>query len=229
MPEHLRSPGPLSLLAGCLLPVAGALAITQPAAGGVGLAAEAAAYGWLARDLSRVLARLGLGCLAAAGIGFTTWLYGGHSWSAATGAGCRILYLVAPSALLLPQIRPSALGDALAQRLHLPARGVVAATAALQRLDSLGAQWQQIVRARRARGMGQDGGPVRRLRAAAGSAFALLVAALRQAGMLAVAMDVRGFATAEQRTWAEPAPWTVLDTWVVAVAATLAVLPWLLR
>jgi energy-coupling factor transport system permease protein len=227
--ELAPSPGPLALLAGCLLPVTGAFAITQPRVGLLGLAAQVVAYGWLAGDLRRVVPRLGLSCFAAGGIGFTTWLYGGHSGADAAAAACRILYLVLPSALLAWRIRPSALGDALAQRLRLPARGVVAATAALQRLDSLGDQWQQISRARRARGLGPGGGPARRLRSASGSAFALLVAAMRQAGMLAIAMDVRGFAGARQRTWAERSPWTARDTVVVVLAGALAALPWLLR
>jgi energy-coupling factor transporter transmembrane protein EcfT len=167
--------------------------------------------------------------VAAAGIAVTTWLYGGHSVSTAGGAALRILYLVLPSALLAARIRPSALGDALAQRLHLPARGVVAATAVLQRIESLGDQWQQIQRARRSRGLGLEGGPVRRVKGAAGSAFALLVVALRQAGTMAVAMDARGFAGANERTWAEPAPWRPIDTVVVALAGGLGILPWLLR
>jgi energy-coupling factor transport system permease protein len=222
-------PGPLSLLAGCLLPVIGAVAVESPNAGAVGIAAEVLAFGWLVRDAQVALQRLALGCVAAAGIGFTTWLYGGHALGDAAAAGCRILYLVVPSALLAPLIRPSPLGDQLAQRLQLPARGVVAATAALQRLESLGDQWHQIQRARRVRGLGPDGGPSRRLRWTAAMAFALLVVALRQTGTLAVAMDARGFAGASSRTWAEPAPWRPADTLVVALAAALAVLPWLLR
>jgi energy-coupling factor transport system ATP-binding protein len=55
------------------------------------------------------------------------------------------------------------------------------------------------------------------------------VAALRQTGTLAVAMDARGFAGADRRTWAEPAPWRSGDTLVIASAGALAVLPWLLR
>lgn len=223
-----HAPGPLSLLAGCLLPVVGAFAIRAPVAGALAVAAEVVAFGWLVRDWRGVLRRLAFGGVAAAGIATTTWLYGGHSLGIAAAAALRILYLVVPSALLAPLIRPSALGDALAQRLHLPARGVVAATAALQRLDSLGDQWQQIQRARRARGMGIDGAPLRRVKGTAAGAFALLVVALRQAGRLAVAMDARGFAGASDRTWAEPAPWRRLDTLVLALAGCLAVLPWLL-
>lgn len=222
-------PGPLSLLAGCLIPVVGAFAIRSASVGAVGLTAECVAFGWLVRDARSSLQRLAFGLVAAAGIAFTTWLYGGHQLTEAAAAALRILYLVVPSALLAPLIRPSALGDALAQRLHLPSRGVVASTAALQRLSSLGEQWQVISRARRARGLGIDGGLARRARGLAGTAFALLVVALRQAETTAVAMDARGFADATDRTWAEAAPWRGGDTLVVALAAALAALPWLLR
>lgn len=229
MSSSAWSPGPLALLAGCLLPVGGAFAIASPGYGAVALAAEVAAFGWLVRDPRAVLQRLLLGGVAAFGLGLTTWLYGGHSSDAAVAAALRILYLVTPSALLAPLLRPSPLGDALAQRLRLPARSVVAATAALQRLDSLGDQWQQIQRARRARGLGLDGGAGRRLIGSGAAAFALLVVALRQTSLLAVAMDARGFDGARQRTWAEPAPWRLSDTFVLGLAAGLAVLPWLLR
>jgi energy-coupling factor transport system permease protein/energy-coupling factor transport system ATP-binding protein len=73
-----------------------------------------------------------------------------------------------------------------------------------------------------------DGGPVRRLRASGGGAFALLVLAMREAGHLSMAMDARGFAAAHRRTWAEPAPWTATDNLLLAVATCLAALPWLL-
>jgi energy-coupling factor transport system permease protein len=227
--NRVAGAGPLPLLAACLLPVVGALAISAPAAGALAVGAEVAAFGWLVRDLRGVLRRLAFGCVAATGVAATTWLYGGHSGGVAAAAALRIGYLVLPSAMLAHLIEPSALGDALAQRLHLPARGVVAATAVLQRLDSLGEQWQQVQRARRARGLGLDGGPIRRVKGAAASAFALLVVALRQAGTLAVAMDARGFAAATGRTWAEPAPWRLVDSVVAALAAGSAVLPWLLR
>jgi energy-coupling factor transport system permease protein len=224
----LRSPGPLSLLAGCLLPVTGAFALATPGAGAVAVGAEVAAFGWFVNDFRSALRRLAFGAVAAAGIAVTTWLYGGHHAGVAVAAALLVLSLLLPSALLGPLIRPSLLGDALAQRLHLPARAVLAATAVLQRLDSLGDFWQQIQRARRARGMGLDGGLVRRVRGSAASAFALLVIALRQAGTLAVAMDARGFASATGRTWAEPAAWRLSDTFVLVLAGGLGVLPWLL-
>ena len=223
------TPGPLSLLAGCLLPVAGAFAIRSAEPGLVGIGAELMAFGWLARDWRRTLRGLAFGAIAAAGIALTTWLYGGQDPNTTGAAALRILYLVLPSALLGPLIRPSALADHLAQRLHLPARAVVAASAALQRVDAIGDSWRQVQRARRSRGLGADGTPVRWVRASAGSAFALLVTELRQAGLLAVAMDARGFETAHRRTWAEDAPWHRADTVVLALAVGLGALPWLLR
>ncbi len=168
--------------------------------------------GWLARDVRSSAGRLVLGLVAATSILISTWLYGGRDADEALGAGLRILFIVLPAALLTPSIQPSQLGDHLAQRLRLPARTVVASVAALQRLDATLDQWQTIQRARRARGLGLDGGLRRRARGSAASAFALLVVSLRQTGDTAMAMDARGFAGATRRTWAEPAPWTWGDS-----------------
>lgn len=222
-------PGALSLLSACLLPVLGGVAINSPRVGVVCVLAEAVALGWLAVDVRGSAVRLAVALLAAGSIAGSTWLYGGHQADSSVGAALRILYIVLPAVLVTPQIRPSPLGDALAQRLKLPARPVVAAVAALQRLDSLSGQWQQVRRARRARGLGADGGLDRRVRHLGGAAFGLLVVAMRQTGTAAAAMDARGFAGATRRTWAEAAPWRGGDTLVLALALGLAALPWVLR
>jgi energy-coupling factor transporter transmembrane protein EcfT len=130
---------------------------------------------------------------------------------------------------LAARIRPSALADHLAQRAGLSDRVAVSAAASLARIDSIGETWRQITRARRARGMGIDGGVFRRVRGSAGAAFGLLVASMRHASFLAVAMDARGFANATQRTWAEPAPWLRGDWVVVAIGVVLASAPWFFR
>jgi len=106
---------------------------------------------------------------------------------------------------------------------------VVAATVALSRLGAVGTQWQQIGRARRARGMGLEGGPLNRVRVAGAMTLALLVSTMRMSGSMALAMDARGFAGAVRRTWAEPAPWLLGDTVLVLAGVGLAVLPWALR
>lgn len=222
-------PGPLSVLAACLLPVAGALAVDSTATGFTVLGAQVLLLGGLARDLRSTAARLALGSVAAVSVMISTWLYGGQNGDEALAAALRVLSIVTPSALLSPRIVPTELGDHLAQRLHLPARVVVAGVAALQRLDSITESWQQVQRARRARGVGIDGGVRRRLRASAHSAFALLVISMRSTGQLSTAMDVRGFTSAEERTWAGPAPWRLADSVLLAVASALAVIPWFVR
>jgi energy-coupling factor transport system permease protein len=51
---------------------------------------------------------------------------------------------------------------------------------------------------------------------------------MRMSGSMSLAMDARGFATAHDRSWAEPAPWQGLDTFVLLSGLLLAALPWLL-
>jgi energy-coupling factor transporter transmembrane protein EcfT len=221
--------GPLALLAGCLLPVPGALAIQTTRLGLIVIALQLLAFGWLLGDPRGAARRLLFGLVAGVSVGATTWLYGGHHLDESAGAFLRVLAIVLPGAILTPLIRPSQLGDHLAQRLRLPARFVVGAVAALQRLDTIGQQWTQVQRARRTRGLGVDGRPTRRLRSSAGAAFALLVLAMRQASATAVAMDVRGFGAAHERTWAQPAAWHRGDSIVLMSALVLGVAPWVLR
>lgn len=221
--------GPLSRLAACLLPVVGALAVRDVRTGLIVVAMQLVLLGWLCTDWRSALGRLAFGAIASTSIVISTWLYGGRDFDEALGAGLRVLSIVLPAALLTATIDPSQLGDHLAQRLRLPARVVVAATSALQRLDDTVETWRTIQLARRARGLGLDGGPVRRVRASAAGAFALLVVSLRRATVTTIAMDARGFATATRRTWAEPAPWTTADSAVLAASLALAVLPWTLR
>ena len=225
----VRGPaGPLSLLAASLLPVIGATAVHSTRHGLVCVGVLLVLTPVVVRDWPSTLRRVGFGLVAALSLGLSTWLYGGHDLDTAAGAALRILYLILPGAVLTAFIDPSRLGDHLAQRLHLPGRAVVAATTALERLEDLGEQWRQIGRARRARGVGADGNPLRRSAVAASMALALLVSTMRMSGSMALAMDARGFAGARRRTWAEPAPWTRADTAVLLAGVVLAAGPWLL-
>lgn len=221
--------GPLSILLVCLLPAFGAPAIRSLGTGLLALLPVAALAVVAVREVGLTMRRLALGLLAAASIAVSTWLYGGRDLDTAAGAALRIVYLVAPGAIVSAYLEPSALADHLAQRLRLPARVVVAASAALQRMDQLGEQWRQIGRARRARGMGPEGGPIRRTRVTASMALALLVSTMRLSGRMSVAMDARGFAGAHDRSWAAPAPWRTADTALAAAGVVLAVSPWLLN
>lgn len=220
--------GPLSLLLVCLLPAFGAPAIDSVELGLWCLLPVAVLTVVAVRAVAVTLRRMALGLIAATSIAVSTWLYGGHDLDTAVGASLRIVYLIAPGAIASTYLEPSALADHLAQRLRLPPRVVVAASAALQRLDETGEQWRQIARARRARGVGAEGGPVRRIRATAAMTLALLVSTMRLSGRMSVAMDARGFASAHRRSWAEPAPWRVADSVAALVGVVLAATPWLI-
>ncbi|MDV3219856.1 ATP-binding cassette domain-containing protein [Intrasporangium sp.] len=174
------------------------------------------------RRLRRALARLAPAGLAVVGVAWSAWLLGGRDLEVASGAAFRVLSLVVPSAFVVGYIDPERLGDQLAQRLRLPPRPVVAATAALQRVQSFDALWSELMRTRRVRGIRADRGVVARSREAVVVTGGLLIGALGQAASLALAMDARGFAEARRRTWAAAAPWRRADT--LAILAGLLVI-----
>ncbi|MEW1952608.1 ATP-binding cassette domain-containing protein [Terrabacter sp. NPDC080008] len=235
-PEPERRPllarvGPLALLAAalCVLPLPALLDSWRQ--GLVVLAAEIVLglLGLLAPGVGRapegrlrgVLARLAPAALAVAGVAWSAWLLGGRDLEVASGAALRVLCLLVPSAVVVGYLEPEGLGDHLAQRLRLPARPVVAATAALQRLQVFDALWAELMATRRVRGIHADHGPAGRAREAVVVTGGLLIGALGQASALALAMDARGFAEARRRTWAGPAPWRLPDS--LALGAGLLV------
>jgi len=179
--------------------------------------------------------RLLPGLFAVLSVGFSNWLLSpGHELSTGALAGLRVAFFVLPGVLLAARIDPSALGDHLGQGLRLPARPVVAAVAAMHRFESLGQQWEQLARIRRVRGLGPGRSPLARGRHLAALTFGLLIQTLRQAGRMAVAMEARGFsapatatagAPARRRTWAEPAPWLLADTVMLALGLAVAGIP----
>ncbi|WP_446663890.1 energy-coupling factor transporter transmembrane component T family protein [Flexivirga sp. B27] len=160
---------------------------------------------------------------AAVSLWWSSWLLGGHDPTTATTAAGRILVLALPGAVVAAFIDPMRFGDALAQNLRLPARFVGAFAASLTRFDRLGETWDQLQRTRRIRGFGPAGGPIARAATTGPLAFGLLVSAMRGATQLSLAMDARGFATAQQRTWAEPSPWSRRDSAVVTVAVLVTI------
>ena len=119
---------------------------------------------------------------------------------------------------LLGGIDATRLADGLAQLLRLPARFVLGALAAFRLFGLLGEDWRALGLARRARGIADD----KRLRRLAGQAFGLLVLAVRRGGVLATAMEARGFDGPGGRTWARPSRLGRADA--VLVLATAIVL-----
>jgi len=159
--------------------------------------------------------------IAALTIVYSTWRLGGHDIEEAVTAGLRIVVLAWPGSVMAGYVDPSRLADYLAQTLRFPARLIAAFAAALQRFTGFGLAWQQLERVRWVRGFGPRRNPVANGRYAANISFALRVQAMRGASASAIAMDARGFATAHDRTWAEPAPWRPLDIAGIVVAAAL--------
>ena len=218
--------GPLALVAAalCVLPLPGLLDTWRQGLAVLTVEVLLALLGLLAPGPGRrprgrlrsVLARLAPAALAVVGVAWSAWLLGGRDLEVAAGAALRVLCLLVPSAVVVGFIDPEALGDHLAQRVHLPARPVVAATAALQRLQSFDTLWGELMTTRRVRGIRAGRGLVSRGREAVVVTGGLLVGALGQASALAHAKDARGFAEARQRTWAGAAPWRTADTLALA-------------
>lgn len=170
--------------------------------------------------------RLLPGVLAVVSVAWSNWLLAAdRALEVAALAGLRIGLFVLPGIVFASFIEPFALGDFLGQRLRLPARPVVAATVALHRFESLGADWTDLERARRVRGLGASRSFPSRVRDLLSLAGSLLVLALNQAGRMAVAMEARGFSARRTRTWAEPSPWRARDTAVLVICTLLAALP----
>lgn len=186
------------------------------------------------RGVRATLARLIPVTLAAITVGWSALAFSDRgflapdAWPVAAAEVTRIGCLVIPGVLLIPSLPPSRLGDALAQRLRLPHRTVVATAAGLLRLQHLLGVWRTMAEVRRIRGLDPGRSPAGRVRQAAGLTFALLVYALRSAQQSALSMDARGFAGARHRTFALPSPWRPVDWLCVAVAALLTVAPILL-
>ncbi len=228
-PPLLARCGPLALLLAALLAVpAGivsphwrtslAVLATQVVLAGLGLVAPGRGPGPRGR-VRAVAVRMVPGLLAAASVGWSTWWLAGHDAATAATVALRVLVIVLPSAVLVRWIDPDALGDHLAQRLRLPDRPVVATAAALQRVHAFADTWAEIGRARRVRGLGVSWRrPATLVTHLTALTTGLLVRTLRAAADLAVAMDARGFATAQRRSWWAPAPWTRRDTVLVALA-----------
>lgn len=168
---------------------------------------------------------LGFASLAALSVAYSTWRMGGHDVQIAAVAGLRIIVLAWPGTVAAGMVDTARLGDYLAQSLRLPARFVVAFIAALQRFAALRHTWSELVAARRARGMGPEGGPVAKSKYAGSMAFGLLTSALRGTTTSTIAMDAREFRRAGQRTWLEPAVWSRLDRHGAVAVLSLGLWP----
>jgi len=142
--------------------------------------------------------------LGAAGVAWVNVFFGdpdgGSGWPSAIALGVRVLALALPGVLLVASTDPVRLADALTLHWRVSTRFAYGALAALRLVPLLAAEWQTIRLARRARGVEPGRNPVAHVRLFAGTAFALLVGAIRRGTRLATAMDARGFDSGIERT-----------------------------
>lgn len=127
----------------------------------------------------------------------------------------RVLAIGLPAVVLFITVDPTDLADGLAQVWRLPARFVLGALAALRLASLFAEDWRALELARRSRGVG-DRGRIRRL---PGQVFALFVLAIRRGGLLATAMEARGFGGPTTRTWARPSRFGAAEWITVLVGA----------
>lgn len=156
--------------------------------------------------------------LGLAGVALANVVASG-SFASVPGVAARLLAIALPGLLLVLSTEPVDLADALVQKLHAPARFAYGALAAFRLLPLLGEEWVSLRRARRARGIDAGRNPVAAVRIQSGLLFAVLVAAIRRATRLALAMDARGFGSQPDRTFARRSVFWRLD--VVFVVGTV--------
>ncbi|HEV8535681.1 MAG TPA: energy-coupling factor transporter transmembrane component T [Candidatus Limnocylindria bacterium] len=167
-----------------------------------------------------LLRRTALLLVAAIGVGAFNALLGG-SVAAGVAIAIRLVGIALTGVVAVASIDPTELADALVQHLHTPRRFTIGALAAFRLMPLFAGEWETIAIARRARGL-DDTGPVARVTGFVSTTRALLVAAIRRATRLAIAMDGRGFAAAGCRTLARPRPILARDRSLIAAAIAIA-------
>lgn len=133
--------------------------------------------------------------------------------------GLRGLAIGALSVTLVLTTEPTQLVVSLMRNARLPFRLGYPLLAAYRFLPYFRDELDQIDLARRIRGRARAGSVLERLRLRAGELVPLIAIAVRRAARIAVAMDARGFAAPQRRTFYREAPIGVTD--VVFAAAAL--------
>jgi energy-coupling factor transport system permease protein len=242
----LPAADPIAKLGAATIVMAVAFVSRDPVTPGILLAGEAVALlgtGLRPRDLARVLVPLAivaslLGALNAALAGTSAVPptdAGADRFILGRGLGLRVAAIALAGTLALATTDPADLAAGLVGHLHAPPRLAVGALASLRLVPLLGREWQSIGLARRARGVEAGRNPLVAVRLWLTAVVILLVATIRRASRLALAMDARGFDTGTPRTIARPprmrrGDWILLVAaaalGVVAVAVSMAVGSW---
>ena len=212
---------PLAKIAAALVVMLGLFISVDAVTSAIVLAALAIAAtqsGLSARALAGRITPLLVG---AAGIAFFNAIVGGTGAAGGLAIGLRLVGISFAGILAVATIDPTELADALVQHLDAPSRFVVGALAAFRLFPLFSREWDTLGLARRARGIEADRTIADRLAAFPGRALGLLVAAIRRATRLAIAMDARGFGARPCRTLARPRDIVWSDRALVAAAMAL--------
>jgi len=140
--------------------------------------------------------------------------------SAGLAAALRLLAIVLAGVLAFVTTDPTDLADALVQQVKVSPRFAIGTLAAMRLLPILAEEWQTIGLARRARGL-EARSPRAAVALLGGRMLSLLVAAIRRAVRMALAIESRGFGSRPCRTAARPQRVRAAD-WVLLGAAVLA-------
>ena len=208
---------PVAKLAAAAIVMVGLLVTLDPVTPAVLLAIELTAVAATGVRWSTLARRTWPLLVGVAGVTVANLLIVGSA-SSAVAVSLRLLGIALPGILVLASTDPMDLADALVQRLHVSPRFAYGALAALRLLPQLAADWHQIARARRARGLEPGWSPVARVRLGFSQVFAVLVAAIRRGVRLATAMEARGFDAGVRRTVARPQPMRRADWALIAGA-----------
>jgi len=211
---------PLAKIAAALVLMLALFITVDPLTPTLVLVAEVAAIPLIGIPLRALLRRALPAFIGAIGIGFFNALFSGDV-AGGVAVGLRLVGIALAGIVAVASIDPTDLADALVEHLHAPRRFTVGALAAFRLMPLFADEWQTIAMARRARGLDN-----RRVTAFFSMTRSLLVAAIRRATRLAVAMDGRGFAdsTSPCRTLARPRALVGRDLFVIVAAFAVAAL-----
>jgi energy-coupling factor transport system permease protein len=147
---------------------------------------------------------------------------GSETLANGVGLALRLIAIFLAGTLATATSDPTEVADALIQQARVSPRFAIGVLAALRLVPVLARDWRTIGLARRARGVEAGRSPVAAVRLLSGRLMALLVAAIRRASRMAVAMDARGFGASECRTIARPQRMRVADLGWIAGAIGLS-------
>ncbi len=159
--------------------------------------------------------------VSACGIGVFNAVVGSSGLAGGVAIALRLIGISLAGILAVATIDPTDLADALVEHLRASPRFVVGALAAFRLFPLFSREWDTLGLARRARGIEADRGFAARVSAFPGRTLGLLVAAIRRATRLALAMDARGFGSRQGRTLARPRAFTRRDGVLVVLALAI--------